>query len=120
MKTTGASKSLTSQNQTATAERGAEKVGRSVQNAGSTPSSMIPKVVANGSGQTEITPMHGIKDRDEPHGETAASLLESLNNRGTSMLADPRIVKNEDGTTPINFKITLSCEECMYETNDLP
>ena len=35
------------------------------------------------------------------------------------MLTDPRIAKYIDGTTPIKSKITLSCEECMYKTNDL-
>ena len=81
---------------------------------------MSPEVVANGNGQTEITPMHGIKDRDEPHGETASSLQDSPNNHGTSMLADPRIANYIDGTTPIKSKIKLSCEECTYKTNDLP
>ena len=81
MKTTGASKSVTSQNPTATAKRGEKKVGRSGQNADLTLLGTSPEVIVNGSGKKEITPMHDIKDRDEPHGETAASLLESLNKR---------------------------------------
>ena len=66
MKTTGAKK------------RGTEKIGRSGQNTNLTPSGMNPETIANGSGQMEITPMHGNKDQDESPGGTA-SLLDSLN-----------------------------------------
>ena len=64
MKTTGASKRVTSQNQAATAVRDAKKMGRSGQNANVTPSGMSPEAVANGSGQMEIAAMHGSNDRD--------------------------------------------------------
>ena len=80
---------------------------------------MSPGAIANERGQMEITPMHGSKDRDEPPGGSA-SMPDSLKEGGTSMLTDPRIAKYIDGTTPIKSKITLSCEECMYKTNDLP
>ena len=36
------------------------------------------------------------------------------------MLADPWMAKHIDETAPIKPKVSLSCEECMYKTNDLP
>ena len=71
---------------------------------------MSPEAIGNESGQMEITPMHGSKEWDEAPWGTV-STPNSLKEGGTSKLADPRIAKYVDGTTPIKSKITLSCKE---------
>ena len=89
MKTTGASRRMTSQNQSAIAERDEGNIGS---NADLTPSYMSPEAIGNESGKMEITPIHGSKEWDELPGGTV-STPDSLKEGGTSKLADPRLAK---------------------------
>ena len=111
MKTTGASKRVTSQDRTAIAEGGAEEVDRSGQNSDFMPSVMGLEAAEHGGGLVETTPTHDSKDRDEPPDGTV-SLLDSPNDPshkegGTSMLANPRTAKYVDGTTPTKSKVPM-------------
>ena len=77
MKNTGASKRVTSHDQTATVEGGAEEVDRSGQNSDLMPSVMSPEAAEHEDGLVETTLTHNSKDREEPPSGTV-SLLDSL------------------------------------------
>ena len=64
------------------------------------------------------------KDQDELPSVTI-SLLGPLDDPSqmegkARLLADPRIAKHLEEMAPIKPKVSLSCEECTYRTNNLP
>jgi hypothetical protein len=76
----------------------------------------------------EMTPAYGSKDQDKLF-IVAEPFLDPIEHAGDDplqvegkarSLADQRIAEHLEELTPIKPKVSLSCKECTYRTNNLP